>query len=485
MIRFLKVIILVMAMSQGAYAFGFSSITNYFQDYFLQDESLKGFLNNYYHSFPKSEQKLAREQGDVYKEAYFLYIENYIYQVTDAQKEKLNNTATTTLKDAVAKLKKSNKPIKPDEVMEVIMDKVFNNIDAHTVWMSPKQSSEFMEQLTGNHKGIGILFNYDKQKNMIHIIKVFNNGPAEKAGLKKNDYIYAVEGKPILPDSKLEDVIASIKGEKGTKVQLTIESNNKKREVVVTRGDYYVPSVEYSKLSNNYGYISINSFNNDTVRLFKQALIKLNVNKLDGLVLDVRSNPGGLLTSVVLIADLFLSGETIVSIEGRIEENNHQFVSQDTIKIRKNLPVIVLTNFMSASAAELLSGSLSLNNRAILMGAPTFGKWSVQNSFTLKNSSIFNVTTQLFYAPHHATFQGIGIMPDIYIKDKYTKAEFREKDYKNYLKIKDNYNKKPQITINDTSCPEYGVDKDRIIGCAVLFLKSNQNNKVFLEKIKK
>lgn len=116
------------------------------------------------------------------------------------------------------------------------MDKVFNNIDAHTVWMSPKQSSEFMEQLTGNHKGIGILFNYDKQKNMIHIIKVFSNGPAEKAGLKKNDYIYAVEGKPIRPDSKLEDVIASIKGELGTKVQLTIESNKKRREVVVTRG---------------------------------------------------------------------------------------------------------------------------------------------------------------------------------------------------------------------------------------------------------
>ena len=185
-------------------------------------------------------------------------------------------------------------------------------------------------------------------------------------------------------------------------------------------------------ISNN---ININSFNQDTASLFRSDINSLQVNKLKGMIIDVRNNPGGLLTAVVIIADSILSGETIVSIKGRDKSNNQSFLSFNQTQIRDDLPIVILTNSNSASASELLAGALAINQRGTVIGDNTFGKWSVQSSFTLKDKSIFNITTQLFYSPKDATFQGDGIAPDIKIIDSNNQKAFREKDYKNYLKM--------------------------------------------------
>jgi carboxyl-terminal processing protease len=350
--------------------------------------------------------------------------------------------------------------------------------------MTPSKANEFTSHLTGNYKGIGVMFNFDKNKNLLKIIKVFDDSPAKKAGIQKNDYIYAVDGKKITLDDKLDEIINSIKGVDGTTVKITLKRDDALVDVLVTRGDYYVPSVEYKIYDNKYAYIVINSFNQDTATLFRNALYATGLNSLDGLIIDLRNNPGGLLPAVVLVADTILSGEKIVSIKGRDETYNKTFLSINKILVKDDIPIIVLTNSLSASASELLSGALAINNRAILMGDATFGKWSVQSSYTLSDKSIFNITTQLFYGPKNATFQGIGIAPDIEIVDSKTKV-FREKDYPNYLKTDDvnNVIRNPKLSVPEKKCPSNYENSDYILGCAILYLQSNNNIENFKKRL--
>jgi hypothetical protein len=173
-------------------------------------------------------------------------------------------------------------------------------------------------------------------------------------------------------------------------------------------------------------------------------------------------------------------------IKGRDKTNNQSFVSFNQTQIRDDLPIVILTNSNSASASELLAGALAINKRGTLIGDNTFGKWSVQSSFTLKDKSIFNITTQLFYAPKDATFQGDGIAPDIKIIDSNNQKAFREKDYKNYLKVSDLYKRSPKLKTKDTNCPlvnDADEKKDYVLGCAILYLKSNSDLAIFKNKL--
>jgi carboxyl-terminal processing protease len=447
------------------------------------DKYSDSFLEEYKKSLGEASTKDIREQSAIYREAYFLLLDNYIYEIDDKEKEKIAQKSIDALKTTVDKLTMAKKPITPQEAMEGVMTIVFNDIDAHTVYMSTKRAEEFRANLSGNHKGIGILFNYDKAKNMIYVVKVFKESPSQKAGILDGDFIKSVDGKNINPEDSLEKILDSIRGPNGTKVNLTIIRGDKTFSVDVIRGDYYVPSVE-ARIIDNIAYISINSFNQDTASLFRSSVNALQVNKLKGMIIDVRNNPGGLLTAVVIIADSLLSGDTIVSIKGRDVEANQSFLAFNQTQVRADLPVVVLINSGSASASELLAGAMALNNRATLMGDSTFGKWSVQSSFTLKDKSIFNITTQLFYSPKDATFQGEGIAPDIKIVGENYKT-FHEKDYKNYLKVADTYKRTPKLQVQEKNCPLIEDKKDYALGCAILYIKSNADLTMFKTKLGK
>ncbi|MDR2007490.1 MAG: PDZ domain-containing protein [Alphaproteobacteria bacterium] len=445
------------------------------------DKFSDSFLDEFKHALPNAGSQDIRTQTAIFREAYFLLLDNYIYEINDAEKEKIANKAKEALRTVIDKLTMDKKPITPQAVMEGVMTIVFNDIDAHTVFMSTRKAEEFRANLTGNHKGIGILFNFDKTKNMIYVVKVFNQSPAQKSGILDGDYIKAVDGNTIDPKDSLDKVLDAIRGPNGTKVKLTVIRGDKTFDVEVIRGDYYVPSVESRIIDGKFAYININSFNQDTASLFRSAINSLQVNKLQGLVIDVRNNPGGLLTAVVIIADTLLSGETIVSIKGRDTANNQSFLAFNATQVREDLPVVILINSSSASASELLAGAMALNNRATLMGDSTFGKWSVQSSFTLADKSIFNITTQLFYSPKDATFQGTGIAPDIKIIGENQKT-FRERDYKNYLKVPDVYKRSPKLQLQEKQCPPQD-KKDYVLGCAILFLQANADIALFKNKV--
>ena len=485
MLKKVKFFILLLLISNGVCNIAYAKF-DFFGFYERSDKYSDSFLEDYKKILKDSNSKEIKAESSIYREAYFLLIDNYIYEVNDAEKEKIAQKSKEALKKAVEKLTKEKKEITPQLLMEEVMNTVFNDIDAHTVYMDSKKADEFRSNLSGNHKGIGILFNFDKSKNMIYVVKVFKDSPSQKSGLLNGDYIKAVDGVKIDPKESLEKVINSIRGENGTKVKLAIVRGEKTFDVEVIRGDYYVPSVESKIVDKYYAYISINSFNQDTASLFRSDINSLQVNKLKGMIIDVRNNPGGLLTAVVIIADSILSGETIVSIKGREKANNQSFLSFNQTQIRDDLPIVILTNSNSASASELLAGALAINQRGTVMGDNTFGKWSVQSSFTLKDKSIFNVTTQLFYSPKDATFQGEGIAPDIKIVDSNAQKAFREKDYKNYLKVADLYKRSPKLTTKDKSCPPYSDQEDKkdyVLGCAILYLKSNSDLAIFKNKL--
>lgn len=458
---------------------------DFFGFYERSDKYSDSFLDEYKKVLKDSNSKEVKKEVALYREAYFLLIDNYIYEVNNEEKEKLSQKSKEALNKSIEKLKKENKEITPSVLMEEVMNTVFNDIDAHTVYMDSKRANEFRANITGNHKGIGVLFNFDKDKNMIYIVKVFNNSPSQKAGMLSGDYIKSVDGKDINPQETLENVIDAIRGENGTVVKLAVVRGERTFDVDVVRGDYYIPSVESKIIDNDYAYININSFNQDTASLFRSDINSLQVNRLKGMIIDVRNNPGGLLTAVVIIADTILSGEPIVSIKGREKANNQTFLSFNQTQVRDDLPIVILTNSNSASASELLAGAMAINKRGTIIGDNTFGKWSVQSSFTLTDKSIFNVTTQLFYSPKDATFQGSGISPDIKITESDNYKHFREKDYNNYLKVSDIYNRKPQYTLKDKSCPAIidGDRKDYVLGCAVLYLKSNSDLEMFKKKV--
>ncbi len=449
------------------------------------DSHLSKFFSAYEQYISNAEKKNIKEEEKIFKEAYDLLIKNYIYEYNDKAKDDLINKAIEYLKIENDKLKSTTREVSAKTLMQNTMLALFNSIDAHTVYMIPSKADEFTSHLTGKYKGIGVMFNFDKTKNLLKIIKVFDNSPAKKAGIQKNDYIYAVNAKQITINDKLDEIINTIKGSDGTTVKITLKRDDELIDVLVTRGDYYVPSVEYKIYDNKYAYIVINSFNQDTATLFRNAIYATSLNSLDGLIIDIRNNPGGLLPAVVLVADNILSGEKIVSIKGRDENYNKTFLSINKILVKDDIPIVVLINSLSASASELLSGALAINNRAVLMGESTFGKWSVQSSYNLSDKSIFNITTQLFYGPKNSTFQGIGIAPDIEIVDSKTKV-FREKDYPNYLKTSDinNVIRSPKISVLEKKCPSNYENSDYILGCAILYLQSNSNIESFKKRLK-
>ncbi len=506
------------------------------------------YLDSFISKFKKvvSPENIDKEVA-IFSEAYNLYIENYLKPVTLEDKKALFAKANKLLdvidkknkelllgkevqeievadlidieaqkkekaEEEVKNIKKpKNKPElykkrNSSETMELVMDYVLNDIDAHTSWLKPETAKKFVDQLQGKHKGIGILFSSNKEENYLDIKKVFTDSGANKAGLLPGDKIYFVDNKRIDIGENFENVesiVSSIRGEAGTKVNLGLKrkdlatNQDKDISIMVLRGDYYIPSVEHKIIDKKYAYIQIFSFNHDTSDLYLKALRSMNINTLKGLIIDLRDNPGGLLQQAVIVGDSLLSGEEVVSVKGRDEYRDKVYRSLPRSVVNENIPVVILLNGQSASASELLSAGFALNNRAIIIGDYSFGKWSVQTPFTLSNRSMFNITTQLFYGPFGNTFQGSGISPDIailpnrYFKGKSAdlteetiaverKKEFREMNYPNWLKV-DNVNainRKPKGTTNEYNCPKYE-DKDYILGCALIYLKYNNINAFF------
>jgi len=286
--------------------------------------------------------------------------------------------------------------------------------DPYSVYYTAEEYSALQESSSGLYCGIGATVSQDPDTGIITIVKPFENGPAYKAGILPGDILYKVDKVEVTGDD-LSAVVSKMKGTAGTKVTITVvrEGEDDPIDVTIARAQIEVPTIEYKMLSGKIGYIIISEFDEVTVAQFKAAVTKLEKQGMKGLVVDVRDNPGGLLDSVVQILDRLLPKELIVYTEdkygNRVEEN-----AEDAKKIK--VPMAVLINGNSASAAEIFAGTLQDYKVATIVGTTSFGKGIVQSVIPLTDGTAVKLTISKYYTPLGRNIHGIGITPDVEIK---------------------------------------------------------------------
>jgi len=314
------------------------------------------------------------------------------------------------------------------------------DLDPHSSFMTKEEHQDLLIETKGSFWGVGIVITM--RDNIITVVAPIEGTPAYKAGIKAGDKILKIDEKPT-NDMTLMDAVKNIRGPKGTKVKLTVSRNgiDKPLGFNITRGEIPVKSVRKSLLTPEIGWVRISNFQGKTDKDLVLALDELEKGrKLKGLILDLRDNPGGLLTQAVAVSDIFLDSGVIVSTKSRNQAQGKEEYAQKNKK-KRDYPMVVLVNEGSASASEIVAGALQDNKRALILGTRTFGKGSVQTILSLSDGSGLRLTTARYYTPNGRSIQASGISPDIeleYIlpteKEKEKAPRFlREKDLEGHM----------------------------------------------------
>lgn len=317
------------------------------------------------------------------------------------------------------------------------------SLDPHSAFMPPETYKEMKIETKGSFGGLGIEITI--KDGMLTVISPIEDTPAFKAGIKAGDHIVKIEDK-FTKDLSIMDAVKRMRGTKGTKVTLTImrEGFDKPKEFQMVRDIIQVKSVKYKILDAGYAYIRVAQFQEKTTEDLEKALQAVKTesgNKLNGLVLDLRNDPGGLLDQAVKVAERFLEeGKLIVYTEGREKDSKMRFVSRAGTK-EPNYPIVVLINSGSASASEIVAGALQDHKRAVIMGTQSFGKGSVQTIIPLSDNSGLRLTTARYFTPSGRSIQAKGISPDITVErmeinaaaEKKDPMHIREKDLENHF----------------------------------------------------
>lgn len=291
--------------------------------------------------------------------------------------------------------------------------------DPYSVYYTEEETEELLNSLEGEFSGIGVVVSQDANTNLITLVTVYTDSPAEKAGLKENDILYKVNGEDITTQD-LDTVVSKIRGEKGTKVELTVVRGSEAKEVTteVTRDTIEVRTVEHRMLKDDIGYVQITQFDTVTYKQFEMALTELQAQGAKGFVFDVRNNPGGKLDTVCNMLDLILPEGTIVYTEDK-DGKKETHSSDEEHKLDK--PMAVLVNGNSASASEIFAGAIKDYGVGTIVGTTTYGKGIVQQFFSLGDGSCLKLTISEYFTPKGNSIHGKGVEPDVEVK--YEKAD--------------------------------------------------------------
>lgn len=281
--------------------------------------------------------------------------------------------------------------------------------DPYSSYMTAEEYESFEASALGEYSGVGITFTEDFDGNYV-IIEVAKDSPAEKGGLKAGDIIISADGKSY---DDMELLSCDIRGEEGTDVKIGYVRDGKANEVTLTRAKIVQHSVEYKMLDKDTGYIAISSFIDSTYDDFKKALTDIESKGVDSLVLDLRNNGGGLVTSCVEIADEFLDKGTIVYVEDKAGNREDYYAEEG----KTDLEVVVVVNENSASASEILAAALK-DNGVRLVGETTFGKGIIQGTSKFKDGSALKLTIMQYFSPEGNAIHEKGVTPDYKVKDK-------------------------------------------------------------------
>jgi carboxyl-terminal processing protease len=302
------------------------------------------------------------------------------------------------------------------DLLENAIRGMLAGLDPHSSYLNEKDYGELQEGTTGEFGGLGI--EVGMEDGFIRVIAPIDDTPAQAAGVRAGDLIVKLDETPVKGLS-LEEAVQLMRGKPGTQITLTIirENEEKPLNIVITRNVITVKSVRTRMLEPGLAYLRISNFQAHTAEDARAALLKLKETAkepMQGLIMDLRNNPGGILNSAVTISDLFLDEGLIVYTEGRVSDAKMRFEANPD-DILDNAPMVVLVNSGSASASEIVAGALQDHHRAIIMGQKTFGKGSVQTILPLPNDAALKLTTARYFTPNGRSIQASGITPDIRI----------------------------------------------------------------------
>lgn len=283
--------------------------------------------------------------------------------------------------------------------------------DPYSYYMSPTETQNFNVDVLGSFSGIGLQLFYNTEKNKIEVLTPLKDTPAYSANIKQGDYVIKVDGIPYLGE-QLQEAINNIRGPEGTSVVLTIERDGTQFDVTIVRANINIQQLDYGMIGDDIGYIDIISFDEDISKDFENAYNDLLKKGIKGLIIDVRNNPGGVLSEVVNIADMLVpEGIIVYTVDKNDKRTNYESDSRH-IKI----PLVVLTNGSSASASEILAGAVKDHGVGIIVGTTTYGKGVVQQTFGIKTGGTIKLTTSEFFTPNGHAIDGKGVTPDVVVE---------------------------------------------------------------------
>ena len=303
------------------------------------------------------------------------------------------------------------------EGMDAAINGLLQSLDPYSSYMSPEIFQEMQTETSGEFGGLGI--EVSMEAGVVKVISPIDDTPASKAGIKAGDYIVKIDNIQVQGKS-LSEAVDIMRGPVGSAIELTVRRRGVKKALTfnITREIIEVQSVKSDLLDNNIGYIRLTSFNDNSSEQIKKKIKKLKENKnLNAFILDLRNNPGGLLSQAIKISDFFLENGEIVSTKSRKKsENRKWFARKGDITDGKTL--LVLINYGSASASEIVAGALKDHKRAIILGENSYGKGSVQSIIPLKNKGAIRLTVAKYYLPSGKSISEVGVRPDIEVNEE-------------------------------------------------------------------
>ena len=301
--------------------------------------------------------------------------------------------------------------------MDSAINGLLQSLDPYSAYMSPEIFDEMQTETSGESGGLGI--EVSMESGVVKVISPIDDTPASRAGIKAGDYIVKINDTQVQGKS-LSEAVDLMRGPVGSGIELTIRRRGEKKALIfnVVREIIQIQSVKADLMENNIGYIRLTSFNENSGNQIKKKIKELEKNnKIKAYILDLRNNPGGLLSQAIKITDFFLESGEIVSTKSRkVSENRRWFAKEGDLTNGKTL--IILINYGSASASEIVAGALKDHKRAILLGESSFGKGSVQSIIPLKNKGAIRLTIAKYYLPSGKSISEVGVSPDIEIGEE-------------------------------------------------------------------
>tara|TARA_E500000178_G_scaffold349180_1_gene405662 strand:- start:211 stop:1356 length:1146 start_codon:yes stop_codon:yes gene_type:complete len=306
--------------------------------------------------------------------------------------------------------------INQNEVMDAAINGVLQSLDPYSAYMSPETFESMRTETSGEFGGLGI--EVSMEAGVVKVISPLDESPAYEAGVKAGDYIVKINNHQV-QGKTLSEAVDLMRGPVGSDIEITVRRRGERKALVfnITRKIIKIQSVKSEKIDNNIGYIRLTAFNENSSAQVKKKIREFDKDKkINGYILDLRNNPGGLLSQAIKISDFFLSDGEIVSTKSRKENENRKWFA-NTGDILNGKTLVVLINNGSASASEILAGALKDHKRAILIGETTYGKGSVQSIIPLKNNGAIRLTISKYYLPSGVSISEVGVDPDIEITE--------------------------------------------------------------------